>query len=680
MAKERQNLSKEVEPEEKKRVTRKGLNEIAGIFKFIIPYKWSFIFGMIFLILSTGTTLTLPYFLGELVDSAVPRSATRTTIESLKARINQGEVILSEDIIALRKAQQEDNTGFIRQTDSLISKIESGETLDLSDLTKLQSTEDARREQAISQLLSSSSINQIALVLVLILVLQSLFSFFRIYLFARVSERGMADIRHALYAKIITLPMIFFEQRRVGELTSRLSSDVTQLHDMLSFTLAEFFRQILTLIIGVIILITLVSSELTLFMLATFPLLVIAAIVFGRFIRKLSKKAQDELAYANTLVEETLQAIIVVKSFTNEWMESRKYETALSKVVRTALKSATFRGVFVSFIFIALFGGVILVIWRGALMIQAGEIQVGELISFMLYTAFIGGSVAGMGNLYGQLQKTIGASERIREILGESSELELIAQHDPKRLRGEISFRDVQFSYPSRSDIPVLDHFDLHISPGEKVALVGHSGAGKSTVTRLLLQFYTIEHGALYIDGQLVANHDLSTLRANIGVVPQEVILFGGTIRENIAYGRVGASEAEIIEAAEKAYAWEFIQQFPEGLDTIVGERGIKLSGGQRQRIAIARAILKDPAILILDEATSSLDSESERLVQAALDELMKGRTTLIIAHRLSTIRKVDNIYVLDKGKVIESGSHQELSRLVDGAYQNLLKLQFEEG
>jgi len=534
MAKERRNRSKEVQPEDKKRVTRKGLNEIAGIFRFIIPYKWSFIAGMIFLILSTGTTLTLPYFLGELVDSAVPRSATRNTIETLKERINRGEDVLPEDILSLQEAQQEDNTEFNRRTDSLISKIESGKRLELSDLTVLQSSEDARREQAISQLLNSSSINQIAWVLVLILVLQSLFSFFRIYLFASVSERAMADIRHALYARIITLPMLFFEQRRVGELTSRLSSDVTQLQDMLSFTLAEFFRQILTLIIGVIILITLVSSELTLFMLATFPFLVIAAMVFGRFIRTLSRKAQDELAYANTLVEETLQAISVVKSFTNEWMESRKYESALGKVVRTALKAATFRGAFVSFIFIALFGGVILVIWRGALMIQAGEIQVGELISFMLYTAFIGGSVAGMGNLYGQLQKTIGASERIREILGESPELELKAQHSSKRLEGEISFDDVQFSYPSRIDVPVLDHFDLHISPGEKVALVGHSGAGKSTVTRLLLQFYPIEHGALYIDGQPAASYDLSTLRANIGVVPQEVILFGGTIRENI--------------------------------------------------------------------------------------------------------------------------------------------------
>ncbi len=680
MAKRRHRDSNAAPTEDKKKVTRQGMKEIWGIFRFILPYKWSFIWGMMFLVLSTGTTLTLPYFLGSLVDSAVPRSATQSTLEQLTDRLDQGEKITASDLRSLQEAQTDENQNFQLQIDSLIAKIEVGEDISPSDLSSLQSSEEIRRERAISQMLESSQINQIALILVLILILQSLFSYLRIYLFARVSERGMADIRHALYARIITLPLIFFEQRRVGELTSRLSSDVTQLQDMLSFTLAEFFRQILTLIIGIIILILLVSSELTLFMLATFPFLVVAAMVFGRFIRRLSRKAQDELATANTLVEETFQAITVVKSFTNEWIETKKYETALSSVVKTALKAATFRGGFVSFIFIALFGGVILVIWKGAHMIQAGEIQVGELISFMMYTAFIGGSVAGMGNLYGQLQKTIGASERIREILGEKPEIQLLANTQTTRLRGDIVFEHVHFSYPSRKDVKVLDDFDLHIHPGEKVALVGHSGAGKSTVTRLLLQFYQIDRGNILIDNIPASKYDLTELRSNIGVVPQEVILFGGTIRENIAYGNPDADEVEIIEAAQRAYAWEFIQQFPEGLETVVGERGIKLSGGQRQRVAIARAILKDPAILILDEATSSLDAESEHLVQAALDELMKGRTTLVIAHRLSTIRKVDNIYVLDSGKVIESGSHQELSQIADGAYQNLLKLQFEAG
>jgi len=678
MAKGRRNNRGNVDPEDNKKVTKRGLGEILGIFRFILPYRWSFSLGMLFLVLSTSTTLTLPYFLGQLVDSAVPRSATNTLLNTLEQDLQSGKEVSVADLQQLKAAHSADDSAFVQSINGLLNKLETSQDISATDLQILKSDENSRRDQVLTSLLQSSQIDELAIVLVLILILQSLFSFFRIYLFARVSERGMADIRHALYAKMIALPIIFFEKRRVGELTSRISSDVTQLQDMLSFTLAEFFRQILTLVIGIIILITLVSAKLTLFMLATFPILVVAAMIFGRFIRRLSRQAQDELAQANTLVEETLQAISVVKSFTNEWKESLKYENALGRVVRTALKSATYRGVFVSFIFIALFGGVILVIWRGAHMIQSGEIQVGELISFMMYTAFIGGSVAGMGNLYGQLQKTIGASERVREILGEKPEVVLRPIEEVKRLKGSITFDKVSFAYPSREDIWVLNELDLQISPGEKVALVGHSGAGKSTVTRLLLQFYQVNSGEIQVDNTPIETYDLTEYRANIGVVPQEVILFGGSIRENIAYGKPNATEEEIILAAEKAYAWEFIKGFPEKMDTVVGERGIKLSGGQRQRIAIARAILKDPAILLLDEATSSLDAESEQLVQAALDELMQGRTTIVIAHRLSTIRKVDRIYVLDKGQIIEAGSHQELAQREKGAYQNLLKLQFE--
>ena len=622
MAKGRRARRQEVPAEDQKRITKSSLKSIWGIFSFILPYKWVFLLGMVFLLLSTGATLTFPYFLGELIDSANPYSVMGP----------QGPSVLPDT------DQQSPST----DTD-----------------------------------FDPSQINQVAIALVIVLALQGLFSFMRIYLFAQVSERGMADIRSSLYQKIMSLPLLFFEQSRVGELTSRISSDVTQLQDMLSFTLAEFLRQILTLIIG-IVLISWVSPQLTLFMLATFPVLVIAAMIFGRFIRKLSKRAQDELAVSNTLVEESFQAISVVKAFTNEWIESVKYKKALKAVVKTSLTAATYRGVFVSFIFIALFGGIILVIWRGAHMIQSGDIETGQLLSFLLYTAFIGGSVAGMGNLYGQIQKTIGASERILEILGKQPELALAEPTEIQPFKGAISFDSVNFAYPSRSDVEVLKDFSLSIQPGEKVALVGQSGAGKSTIVKLLLRFYDIQSGVIQVDGAPIQSVDLPTLRGNIGIVPQEVILFGGTIRENIAYGNPQASEEEIQKAAKQAYAWPFIQAFPEGLDTVVGERGIQLSGGQRQRVAIARAILKNPSILILDEATSSLDAESERYVQAALDELMKDRTTLIIAHRLSTIRKVDTICVIEAGKIIERGSHQELSQQESGTYHHLLKLQFE--
>jgi ABC-type multidrug transport system fused ATPase/permease subunit len=410
-------------------------------------------------------------------------------------------------------------------------------------------------------------------------------------------------------------------------------------------------------------------------MLLTFPLMIVAALFFGRFIRKISKEAQDQLADANTIVEETFQSVRIVKAFANEQQETGRYNAALQRVVNLFLKAARFRGVFVSFITIAIFGGIVLVIWRGAHLISMGEIDGGRLLMFVLYTAFIGGSVAGIGDLYGQLQKTIGASERIRDILGEKAEFDLDSGENMPRPEGNIVFKDVNFAYPTRSDVPVLKGINLEIQPGEKVALVGHSGAGKSTIAQLILRFYQLEHGSISLDGQRYQQYPIQAYRGHVGLVPQEVILFGGTIKENIEYGRPGASEEDIYEAARRANALEFINRFPEGFDTVVGERGVKLSGGQRQRLAIARAILKDPAILILDEATSSLDAESESLVQEALNELMRGRTTIIIAHRLSTIREVDRIYVLDEGQVQEQGSHVEL-KARGGLYSNLLNLQ----
>jgi ABC-type multidrug transport system fused ATPase/permease subunit len=429
-----------------------------------------------------------------------------------------------------------------------------------------------------------------------------------------------------------------------------------------------------------------VSWKLSLFMLLTFPPIVLAAGLFGRKIRTLSKTVQQELAHTNTIVEETLQAINSVKAFTNERFETNRYNLSLNKVVRAALQSNLYRGGFVSFVIIGLFGGIILVLWRGATLVHTpvtdpNHLQIGDLTAFIIYTAFIGASVAGLGEIYGKVQSTLGASERILEILDEAPEPTL---HEPAtglvptQVRGDIRYEHVAFRYPTRPDVAVLQDIDFHIKSGEKIALVGPSGAGKSTIAGLLMQFYPLSGGRILVDGHDVANYDLTSLRRHIGIVPQETLLFGGTIRENIAYGKPGATDQEIIEAAQRANTWQFISAFPEGLDTVVGDRGIKLSGGQRQRVAIARAILKNPAILILDEATSSLDSESEKLVQGALDELMQHRTSLIIAHRLSTIRKVDKILVIDGGRIVEAGSHDELSEREGGLYANLLRLQFE--
>ncbi|RFP65201.1 ATP-binding cassette domain-containing protein [Hymenobacter lapidiphilus] len=526
-------------------------------------------------------------------------------------------------------------------------------------------------------------IDQIALLLFAIIVFQGLFSFGRIWFFTQVGEFTVRDIRRALYGKFVQLPIPYFEQNRVGAITSRITSDVGQIQDTFSLTLAELFRQISTLLIGITA-IMIVSVKLSLFMLITFPPIILAAGLFGRKIRVLARETQLELANTNTIVEETLQAINSVKAFTNERFETNRYGTALDRVVRAALKSNLYRGGFVSFIIIGLTGAIILILWRAATLVYypgPDHLEVDQLLTFLLFTAFIGASIAGLGEMYGKVQSTLGASERILEILDETPEP---THHEPATgivpvsIEGDIRYEHVAFRYPTRPDVPVLTDIDFHIGAGEKIALVGPSGAGKSTIAGLLMQFYPLSGGSIIIDGHPVADYDLTALRRQIGIVPQETLLFGGSIRENIAYGRPGATDAEIIEAAERANAYRFIQGFPEGLDTVVGERGIKLSGGQRQRVAIARAILKNPAILILDEATSSLDSESEMLVQGAMDELMQNRTSIIIAHRLSTIRKVDKILVIDGGRIVEQGTHEELSEREGGLYANLLRLQFE--
>lgn len=524
----------------------------------------------------------------------------------------------------------------------------------------------------------SQEINRIALILIAVLVGQSVFSYFRIFLFVRVAEKTLADLRQDTFNHLIRLPMKFFQFRRVGELNSRISSDITLLQDALTSTLAEFLRQII-IIVGGVTLMMITSLKLTLFMLMILPVIMILVVLFGRYIRKLSKQAQKQVADSNVIVEETLQGIQSVKAFTNEFFEMLRYKQKTVDIAQTGIKNGKLRGAFSSFTILGLFGAMVAVIWKGAHLLATGELATGELFSFVIYSMFIGGTIGGMADVFARVQKFIGATEDLLEIFNEPVEaVEEIALLPPGQvLHGNIRFDKLSFYYPTRTELHVLKEISVTIKPDSLVALVGPSGAGKSTFVSLLLRLYEPTEGHILFDERDNQAIPISALRSQMAIVPQDIFLFGGTIRENIAYGKTGASEEMIIEAARKANAWDFISQFPEGLDTLVGERGTQLSGGQRQRIAIARAVLKDPKILILDEATSSLDSESERLVQDALEKLMKGRTSIVIAHRLSTIRQADNILVLNNGQIIEQGTHEQLLLVEDGLYRNLSGLQF---
>lgn len=519
--------------------------------------------------------------------------------------------------------------------------------------------------------------NQIALGLGLVLLLQSIFSFFRLSLFVNFTENTLANVRLALYTNLVKLPMSFFSQKRVGELNSRISNDIGQIQDTLTTTIAEFLRQFI-LIIGSFIMLASINIKLTIMMVSIVPLVGVAAVIFGRYIRKYSKKVQDQVAESQVVVEETMQGISIVKAFANEWYEIGRYREKIKEVVAIAIKGGQLRGYFASFIIVCLFGTIVAVVWYGVMLSIAGEITVGELFTFILYSSYVGASSGGIAELYAQMQKAIGATERVFELLEETPEkINSTSSERTQKIKGNVSFKNVKFSYPSRKEIQVLKDVSFTANFGQKIAIVGPSGVGKSTIASLLLRFYDIEGGEILIDEKNIYDFDLENLRGNMSIVPQDVILFGGTIRENIAYGKPNVTEEEIFLAAKQANALNFIEGFPEQFETIVGERGIKLSGGQRQRIAIARALLKNPSILILDEATSSLDSESEKLVQEALEILMQGRTSIIIAHRLSTIRSADQILVLDNGVITEQGTHQELIALENGMYKNLSNLQF---
>lgn len=524
--------------------------------------------------------------------------------------------------------------------------------------------------------LTLTSVTSVATALFILFGVQALFSFFRVVIFNNVTENSLRDLRNDAFSKMVFMPMDFFNTNKVGELTSRVSSDITQIQETLRTTIAEFFRQIV-IIVGGISFLFFISWKLALIMLATVPVMALIAVFFGRYIRRLSKEAQNFSANSNAIVEEALTGIANVKAFTNEYFNINRFRKNTQEMRDLNVRSGVWRGLFVSFIIFCLFGAIVFIVWQGLLMTQGAHPELSKegFYQFVLFTIMMGASVGSLPDLYANIQKAIGATENLMDIVNGQSELDLHPGTIKNKITGEIEFKEVKFSYPQRNDMEVLKSVSFNIQPNQTFAIVGASGSGKTTITNLLLGFYKLDVGQVLVDGVSVSDYDLNHLRENMAIVPQEVMLFSGTIQENIRFGQTDATDEQVVVAAQQANAWEFIESFPDGMQTEVGDRGIQLSGGQKQRVAIARALLKNPSILILDEATSALDSESEKLVQDALQNLMKNRTSLVIAHRLATIRKADKILVMQNGAIVETGTHQELMQL-KGNYANLVSLQ----
>lgn len=508
-------------------------------------------------------------------------------------------------------------------------------------------------------------------------VVFSLFASLRYYLVTWLGERVVADIRNAVYARVIRMDPAFFEVTRTGEVLSRLTTDTTLVQGIAGSGLSIALRSTLSLLGGLAMLIW-TSPRMAAYTLVGIVLVVLPVIVVGRMIRSLSRQSQDRVADTSGLAGETLNAMQTVQSFTLEAQQTRRYAAAVTASFRTAVRRIRMNAVLVAVAFVLVFGMLTLFLWAGAQSVSAGRMTGGELGQFLMYAFFVGSSVTALSSLWGEIQRAAGAMERLVELLRAEPRISAPASPDvlPQPVTGRIEFDRVSFSYPSRPGERALDAFELAVDPGETVAIVGPSGAGKSTSFQLLLRFYDLSAGQIRIDGVDIARLDPLELRRSIGLVPQETVLFGESALENIRYGRPEASDEEVFEAARLAAADGFIERLPDGYDTFLGERGTRLSGGQRQRIAIARAILKDPPILLLDEATSSLDAESERLVQAALEGLMKNRTTLVIAHRLATVKMVDRILVMDHGRVEAVGPHERLIE-ESALYARLAALQF---
>ena len=524
---------------------------------------------------------------------------------------------------------------------------------------------------------TTATLDRIALLLLGVFIVQGAFNYLRIYGLAVVGEGVVADLRRAVYARIVRLPVPFFDARRTGEITSRLTSDAAVIQSTVSTAVAQTLSQAITLVGGITLMIFL-SPVLSLTVLTFLPIVIIAAAVFGRRLNRISTEFQDEIATANAFADESISSIRVVKWFTAEPETVARYDGAIRSSYAVALRRARLRALFVPFVTFVGFGTLALVLWVGGRLVLSDAMTPGELISFLLYTLVVAGAIGAFTGLYSQLQETLGASRRIFELLDEAPEAHVPASPTPVEHRdGSLRFDAVTFRYPGR-EVDVVTDIDLTVAPGEVVALVGPSGAGKSTLTQLIARFYDPTEGAVIVDGVDVREQDLDDLRAQMAAVPQDVLLFSGSIAENLRVAKPGASDDELTAAARTANADEFITAFPDGYDTVVGERGVKLSGGQRQRVAIARAVLADPRILILDEATSSLDAEAEALVQNALERLMTGRTTVVIAHRLSTVRAADRLVVLVDGRIVEEGTHERLVA-AGGVYAQLAARQLVE-
>ncbi|CAN5221069.1 ABC transporter transmembrane domain-containing protein [soil metagenome] len=609
----------------KAKITRDSLKRSASLFRYMGPHRWKFFLGLVFLGLTATTALIFPRLMGELMGIIGGKSGG--SISSMITPGNSDPNYLSSDI-----------------KDRLMVAA-----------------------------------NTVGLQLVILFSLQAVFSFFRVLTFSQATENMLARLRQDTFSQLLKMPMTYFSKNQSAELSTRLSTDISQIGDTLTTGIAEFLRQLI-IILGGVTIICFISWKLALVMLSIVPPIAFITVFFGRRIRKHSKSVQEKIGESNVIVNEGFQGIANVKSFTNEGHEMSRYKKVTLSIVQEAIRFATARGFFFSFIIFCLFGSMMFMVWFGVRMTVADELTAGQMLSFLFYTVFISASFGGIAEQFAQIQRAMGASDRVFEVLNEQIEPVNTTEDRVRgklKLKGEVSFQNVAFSYPTRKEFQVLHDINIDVKPGQTVAIVGPSGSGKSTTAQLLMRFYDPDNGKILYDSKDAKEYDLTELRENIAIVPQDVLLFAGTIRENIAYGKPGSSEEEIIEAAKKANALTFIDSFPDKLETKVGDRGIQLSGGQRQRIAIARAVLKNPSILILDEATSSLDSESERVVQEALDKLMVGRTSFVIAHRLSTIRKADKILVIEKGVVVESGTHEELMVITDGLYRSLSRLQF---